>query len=165
MSQITLQGNPIHTVGQLPKIGSVPPYFELVNETLGVKNLTDYTNQTIVLNIFPSLDTDTCAASVRKFNQIAAQSPDTVVLCISKDLPFAQSRFCTIESLNNVEGLSDFRDGKFGNDYGVTIVDGPMKGLLGRSVVVIQKGKVVYTELVPEITNEPNYAEVLSLLN
>lgn len=165
MSQITLQGNPIHTIGQLPTIGSKALDFELVNQTLGIEKLADYGNKTIVLNIFPSLDTGTCASSVRKFNQMSAESPDTVVLCISKDLPFAHSRFCTIESLNNVEGLSDFRDGKFGNDYGITIVDGPMKGLLARSVVVIQAGKVTYTELVAEITNEPNYAAVLSLLN
>ena len=165
MSQVTLQGNPIQTIGQLPAIGTTPPNFELVNETLGLKKLEDYSNKTIILNIFPSLDTDTCAASVRRFNQIAAESPDTVVLCISRDLPFAHSRFCTIESLNNVEGLSDFRDGKFGNDYGLTIVDGPLKGLLARSIVVIQEGRVIYTELVTEITNEPNYAMVLSLLD
>lgn len=165
MSQITLHGNPINTTGNLPVISSTAPSFDLVDSTLASRTLSDYTSKTIVLNIFPSLDTGTCAASVRRFNEIASKLTDVVVLCISKDLPFAHNRFCEVENLRNVVSLSDFRSDKFGTDYGVTIVDGPLRGLLARSIVVIQDGKVIYTELVSETANEPNYGSVLSLLN
>jgi thioredoxin-dependent peroxiredoxin len=164
MSQITLQGNTINTVGILPEIGSTAKEFTLVDEHLATKNLDHYAGRTIILNIFPSVDTGVCAKSVREFNKVAGGMENTIVLCISKDLPFAHARFCGAEGLVNVTSLSDFRSGDFGNDYGLTMVDGPLAGLLARAVVIIKKGVVTYTELVPEITQEPNYEKALASL-
>lgn len=157
MSTITFKGNPIHTIGSLPEIGEDAQEFTMVSSDLSEKNLADFTGKRVVLNIFPSIDTGICAASARKFNEEASSLHNTVVINVSRDLPFALSRFCAAEGLNNVETLSDFR-GNFGEDYGVTITDSPFKGLLSRAVVVLdEKGKVIYTEQVPEIGQEPNY--------
>ncbi len=160
-----LKGNTIHTLGDLPSVGSKAPDFQLVKTDLSVAHLNDFSGEKVVLNIFPSLDTATCAASVRRFNEEASRLDNTVVLCISKDLPFAQARFCGAEGLNNVITLSDFRDGTFGNDYKVVIVDGPLAGLESRAVVVLdEKGKITYTQQVSEIIDEPDYEDVLSHL-
>jgi len=165
MAEITLKGNPIHTLGDLPKKQSTAPEFTLVKTDLSEAKLSDYKGQKVVLNIFPSLDTATCAASVRRFNAEASSLENTVVLCISKDLPFAQARFCGAEGLDKVITLSDFRNGSFGKDYQVEIVDGPLAALESRAVVVVdEKGDVVYTQQVPEIVDEPNYEEVLEFL-
>jgi thiol peroxidase len=165
MAQITLQGNPIHTSGELPKTGSAAPNFTLARKDLSEVSLADYKGQRVVLNIFPSIDTPTCATSVRTFNAQASKAPNTVVLCISVDLPFAAGRFCAAEGLDNVVPASAFRSPEFGKSYGVTITDGPLRGLLARSVVVLDEtGKVVHTELVPEIAHEPDYAAALAVL-
>jgi thiol peroxidase len=165
MAQITLKGNPINTIGNLPEVGTKAPAFTLVKDDLSTKTLADYKGQKVVLNIFPSLDTGTCAASVRRFNAEASKLDNTVVLCISKDLPFAQARFCGAEGLKDVHNLSDFRSGQFGKDYGVEIIDGPLAGLESRAVVVLdEEGKVVYTQQVPEIVDEPDYEAALAAL-
>lgn len=165
MAKITLQGNPIATIGELPAIGTVAPDFNLVKNDLSMGSLADYKGKKVVLNIFPSLDTGTCAASVRRFNQEASNLENTIVLCISKDLPFAQARFCGAEGLKDVHNLSDFRDGSFGKAYGVEIIDGPLAALESRAVVVInEEGKIVYTEQVPEIVDEPDYDKALAAL-
>ncbi len=165
MATVTLKGNPFNTSGNLPAVGSVAPVFELVKNDLGNLNLSELKGKKVVLNIFPSLDTSTCATSVRKFNVEAAKKENTVVLGISKDLPFASERFCSTEGINNVVTLSAFRDSQFGEAYGVQILDGPLAGLFARSVVVIdESGKVVYTELVPETVDEPNYEAALAAL-
>lgn len=165
MAQITLKGNAINTIGVLPKVGSKAPDFKLVKNDLSEGTLSDYKGQRLVLNIFPSLDTGTCAASVRHFNAEASKLENTSVLCISKDLPFAQARFCGAEGLNDVHNLSDFRTGKFGKDYGVEIIDGPLAGLESRAVVVIDEaGTVIYTEQVGEIVDEPDYDSALAVL-
>jgi thiol peroxidase len=165
MAQITLRGNPIHTVGDLPKVGSHAPALTLVRTDLSEVSGKDLAGQRVVLNIFPSIDTPTCAASVRTFNARANEKPNTTVLCISADLPFAQKRFCGAEGLDNVVPASNFRSPEFGQAYGVTLVDGPLKGLLARAVVVVDGyGKVVHTELVPEIAQEPNYDAALAVL-
>ena len=165
MAHITLKGNPINTIGSLPKVGSKAPAFTLVKDDLSMKSLSDYKGQRVILNIFPSLDTGTCAASVRRFNAEASKLENTVVLCISKDLPFAQARFCGAEGLKDVHNLSDFRTGKFGKDYGVEIIDGPLAGLESRAVVILdEEGTVVYTQQVPEIVDEPNYEAALAVL-
>lgn len=165
MAQITLQGNPVQTVGNLPAVGMEAPSFKLVKTDLSEASMQDFAGKNIILNIFPSLDTSVCAASVRRFNKEAGESPDTVVLCISADLPFAHQRFCEIEGLNDVIPLSVFRSPEFGRDYGVTITSGPLAGLMSRAVVIIDKsGEVAYTEQVPEITQEPDYdASLLAL--
>ena len=164
MAQITLRGNPINTVGELPAVGSPAPGFSLTGTDLGTISNDQFSNKPLLLNIFPSVDTPVCASSVRTFNERAAESGASV-LCISKDLPFAQKRFCGAEDIENVTTASAFR-ATFGDDYGVTIVDGPMAGLLGRAVVVIgSDGNVAYTELVPEIATEPNYDAALAALN
>lgn len=164
MAEIKLKGNPVHTVGNLPEKGSQLKDFTLVNSGLQEKKLSDYSGRKIVLNIFPSIDTGVCATSVRTFNKDAAALENTVVLNISKDLPFALSRFCAAEGIQNAETLSDFR-GHFGEDYGVAFSDSPMKGLLSRAVIVAnEKGEVVYTEQVPEITSEPDYEAALNAL-
>jgi len=166
MATITLSGNSIHTNGDLPKIGTQAPDFELVKSDLSVAKLSDYKGSRVVLNIFPSIDTGICAASVREFNKEANNLSNTKVLCISKDLPFAQTRFCGAEGLENVINHSDFRAGQFGKDYGLEIIDGPMTGLHSRAIVVInEEGKVIYTEQVPEIVQEPNYKEVKKVLS
>jgi len=157
MAQITLKGDPINTVGELPAVGAAAPAFTLTTAELGESSLADYAGKTVVLNIFPSLDTPVCATSVRQFNQLAAEK-DATVLCISADLPFAQARFCGAEGIENVVTLSSFRSAGFGDDYGVRIVDGPLAGVFGRAVVVVDgDGTVKYTELVPEIVQEPDY--------
>ncbi|WP_019971002.1 thiol peroxidase [Mycobacterium sp. 141] len=163
MAQITLRGNPVNTVGELPAVGSPAPGFTLTGTDLGPVTSEQFRDKAVLLNIFPSIDTGTCATSVRTFNEKAAASGATVV-CVSKDLPFAQSRFCGAEGIENVTTASAFRDG-FGEDYGITIADGPMAGLFGRAVVVIgADGNVAYTELVPEIADEPNYDAALAAL-
>jgi thiol peroxidase len=165
MAQITLQGNPVNTVGNLPETGSQAPEFTLVKNDLSEGKLSDYKGKKVILNIFPSLDTGTCAASVRRFNQEASSLENTVVLCISKDLPFAQARFCGAEGLKDVHNLSDFRTGEFGKAYGVEIADGPLAGLESRAVVVVdEEGKVIYTQQVPEIVDEPDYDKALAAL-
>jgi thiol peroxidase len=164
MAQITLRGNPINTVGELPAVGSPAPGFTLTGTDLGAVSIDQFRGKPLVLNIFPSIDTPVCANSVRTFNERAAGS-GLSVLCVSKDLPFAQQRFCGAEGIENVTTASAFRDG-FGEDYGVTLADGPMAGLLARAVVVIDAdGKVAYTELVPEIAQEPNYDAALSAVS
>ncbi|WP_461531972.1 thiol peroxidase [Sinomicrobium sp.] len=165
MATVTLQGNAIHTVGELPAIGQKAPEFTLIGNDLSAATLNDFKGKKVVLNIFPSIDTGTCAASVRKFNQEASKLQNTVVLCVSRDLPFAQARFCGAEGLDNVISLSDFRERQFGKDYGVEFTDGPLAGLLSRSVVVIDTdGNVSYTEQVSETADEPNYEAVLQAL-
>lgn len=164
MSTITLGGNPVNTNNALPAIGSAAPQFQLVATDLSEVSLHDYLGQRVILNIFPSIDTPTCATSVRTFNKMANDLTNTKVLCISKDLPFAQKRFCGSEGLENVVNLSDFRDGSFGTDYGVTLIDSVLKGLHARAIVVIDEtGKVAYSELVSEIANEPNYDAALNV--
>jgi thiol peroxidase len=162
MAQITLKGNEISTIGYLPAIGAPAPDFKLVKSDLKETVLEDYRGKTLVLNIFPSIDTGVCAASVRKFNSEASNRKDTVVLCVSADLPFAHNRFCEAEGLKNVIPASAFRSPEFGTNYGQTITSGVLTGLLARSVVVIgPEGKVRYTEQVPEIGQEPNYQAAL----
>ncbi len=157
MAEITLKGNTINTIGELPKIGDKAKDFTLTATDLSDKKLSDFSGK-IVLNIFPSLDTPTCATSVRKFNEKAAGLENTTVLCISRDLPFAHGRFCTSEGIDNVVNLSDFRTCKLGKDYQLEIIDGPLAGLLSRVVIVLDENKnVVYTEQVPEIVDEPDY--------
>lgn len=165
MAKITLKGNEIDTVGSLPAVGSEAPAFTLVTTDLSEISLKDYRGKNVVLNIFPSIDTGVCAASARKFNSEAGNHADSVVLCVSADLPFAHGRFCEAEGLKNVVPASVFRAADFGNSYGQTITTGPLAGVLARAVVVIDKeGKVTYTEQVPEITQEPNYEAALKAL-
>lgn len=158
MAKITFKGNAVNTNGQLPAVGSKAPDFKLVGAGLNELSLADYKGKQVVLNIFPSLDTGVCATSVRQFNKWVSDKENTVVICVSKDLPFAQNRFCGAEGLNNVITASDFRYNNFATDYGVLMTDGPLAGLMARSVVAIdENGKVTYTELVPEIVQEPVY--------
>ena len=165
MATITLRGNPIETSGALPAAGASAPAFSLVKTDLSEATLNQFAGKKLVLNIFPSIDTPTCATSVRKFNQQASDMPNTQVLCVSADLPFALSRFCGAEGIQNVGTASVFRNPEFGLAYGLTMTTGPLKGLLARAVVVIdEKGKVVHTELVGEIANEPNYDAALAAL-
>ncbi len=164
MAQITLNGNPVNTVGELPAIGSKAPAFNLVGSDLWVVGTEQFRGKPVVLNIFPSVDIAICATTVRTFNERAAATGVSVV-CVSKDLPFAFQRFCSAEGIDNVKTASAFRD-SFGEDFGVTITDGPMAGLLARAVVVIgADGNVAYTELVPEIEQEPDYDTALALLS
>jgi thiol peroxidase len=161
MAQITLRGNPINTVGELPAVGSKAPAFSLTGGDLAAVSSEQFGGKPVVLNIFPSIDTPVCATSVRTFNERAAGGGATVVN-VSKDLPFAQARFCGAEGIENVKTASAFRD-SFGEDYGVILTDGPMAGLLARAIVVIgADGNVAYTELVPEIAQEPNYDAALA---
>lgn len=165
MAQITLKGNTVDTIGNLPEVGSDAKDFSLVAKDLSTKTLHDFAGKNLVLNIFPSIDTGTCAASVRNFNKSAAGLENTLVLCVSRDLPFAQNRFCGAEGIENVVTLSDFKTGQFGKDYGLEILDGPLAGLNSRCVVIINaEGKVVYTEQVSEIVDEPNYDAALASL-
>ena len=164
MAIVKFMGNPLNTVGELPAAGNDAPAFVLTAQDLSDITLDQFKGKNVILNIFPSLDTEVCAASVRRFNNDASKLPDTVVLCVSKDLPFAASRFCTVNGIENVMTASGFRS-NFGEVYGVDIAEGPMKDLYARSVVVIDKdGKVIGTELVDEITNEPDYEAVERLL-
>ncbi len=165
MTQITLKGSPIHTCGSLPPKGSAAPDFTLCTGSLEDASLSDYAGKTIVLNIVPSLDTSTCQASARSFNKLLSGLTNVVVANVSCDLPFAQGRFCGSEGLEDVENLSAFRNPEFGRDYGVTIEDGPLKGLLSRAILVIDpKGTILHTEQVPEIAQEPDYEAVTNLL-
>lgn len=165
MATTTFKGQPVKIYGEFIQVGAAAPDFELVKTDLSSFSLKELNGKNVVLNIFPSLDTSVCATSVRKFNQLAADMADTVVLAISKDLPFAHTRFCSTEGIKNVIPLSDFRFSDFDENYGVRMADGPLAGLLARAVVVIGKnGKVVYTELVPEITQEPDYDKAIAAL-
>ena len=165
MATVTLQGHPITTSGELPAVGSEAPGFRLVGPALKEQTLHDYAGKRKVLNIFPSVDTGTCAMSVRQFNQKAAALDNAVVLCISADLPFAQKRFCGAEGISNVQMLSLMRGRNFAKDYGVLLENGPLAGLTARAVVVLDTdNKVLYTELVGEIANEPDYDAALKSL-
>lgn len=165
MATITLGGNAVNTTGELPKVGTLAPDFKLVKPDLSSTSLIDYKGTKLVLNIFPSIDTGTCATSVRKFNETASKLHNTKVLCISRDLPFAQKRFCGAEGLENVENLSDFKDGSFGKDYGLEMTDSVLAGLHSRVVIVLdENGVITHTEQVPEIANEPNYESALAAL-
>jgi thiol peroxidase len=165
MASITLGGNPIHTNGELPAVGSKATDFNLIKTDLGIATLADFSGSKVVLNIFPSIDTGTCATSVRTFNEKASSLTNTKVLCISRDLPFAQKRFCGAEGLENVINLSDFKDGSFGKNYGLEIVDGPLAGLHSRVVIVLdENGTILHTEQVNEIADEPNYEAALAVL-
>lgn len=165
MAKITLKGNPVNTCGQLPSKGTIAPGFKLVKTDLGELTLEELKGKKVILNISPSLDTGICATAMRKFNQLAAGMDNTVVLAITKDLPFAHGRFCSTEGITNVTALSGFRDSAFGKAYGIEVVDGGFTGLYARSIVVIdEKGIVKYTELVPEIAQEPDYDRALAAL-
>jgi thiol peroxidase len=164
MAQITLGGNPINTVGELPAVGSPAPGFTLTGTDMGAVTNDQFSGKPLLLNIFPSVDTPVCAMSVRTFNERAAAT-GVAVLCVSNDLPFAQKRFCGAEGIENVTTASGFRDSSFGTDFGITMADGAFAGLLGRAVVVVgADGNVVYSELVPEVGQEPNYDAALAAL-
>ena len=165
MANITLQGNLIHTNGELPTKGQTAPDFVLTGKDLSDIHLKDFGGKKVILNIFPSLDTSVCAASVRRFNKEAGSLENTVVLAVSRDLPFAHERFCTAEGIDNVVTLSEMRNYTFGDRYGIRIIEGPLKGLLARSIVIIdEEGVIKYTQLVPEITKEPDYEDALKNL-
>ncbi len=165
MAQVAFKGNPVKMNGELPKVGAQAPDFQLVKTDLSSASLADYKGKKVILNIFPSLDTAVCATSVRKFNKEAANFNNAVVLAVSKDLPFAHARFCSTEGIDNVVPVSAFRNDSFEKGYGILMQDGPLAGLLARAVVVIdENGKVIYEELVPEITTEPNYATAIAAL-
>ena len=165
MAQVTLRGNPVQVEGELPQTGSKAPDFTLTAGDLSDVTLATFAGKRKVLNIFPRVDTPTCATSVRTFNAQADKVANTVVLCISSDLPFAQKRFCGTEGLDNVQSLSDFRNADFAVDYGVSIADGPLRALTARAVVVLDENdNVLHSELVPEIGQEPNYEAALAVL-
>lgn len=165
MAQITFKGNPVQTCGVLPSVGETAPDFCLTGTDLVDVSLRSFAGKRLVLNIFPSIDTAVCATSVRRFNAEAAQLDNTIILCISLDLPFAHKRFCGAEGLTAVHSVSEMRTRGFGEAYGVRMVDGPLAGLLSRAIVVLDgAGTVIYTEQVPEITTEPNYADALAAL-
>ena len=163
MAKITLKGGPVETIGNLPKVGSSAPNFTVTKTDLSGASLKDYAGKRLILNIFPSVDTPTCALSVKRFNEEASKAANTAVLCISADLPFAHKRFCGAEGIENVESASVFRSPSFGKDYGVEITTGVLKGLLSRAIVVIDgSGKVLHTQQVGEIADEPDYASALA---
>ncbi|HNX00069.1 MAG TPA: thiol peroxidase [Candidatus Cloacimonadota bacterium] len=165
MATVTLHGLPIHTAGDLPKIGSKAPEFKLTKKDLTDVKLSDYLGYKVLLNIFPSIDTGICAMSVRRFNAEASNIGDVQVLCISRDLPFAHARFCGAEGIDKVESLSILRDLQFGKDYGTAIIDGPMAGLMARVVIIIdEEGLIKYVQVVPEIGQEPDYESALNAL-
>jgi thiol peroxidase len=165
MATVTLKGNKITTSGELPKVGTKAPNFTLTATDLSSKSLSDFAGSKLVLNIFPSIDTGTCAQSVRQFNKEASELENTKVLCISHDLPFALNRFCGAEGLNNVISLSDYKDGSFGKSYGLNFVTGPLETLHSRCVVVLdENGTILYTEQVAEIVDEPNYKAALETI-
>ena len=165
MATVTFNGTPVQLCGELPKVGEAAPKFGGVKGDLTTVHLPELIGKKVVLNIFPSLDTPVCAASVRKFNQMAASMSDTVVLCVSRDLPFAQSRFCAAEGIENVIPISVFRCRHFDERYGLTMTEGPLKGLTARAVIIVdEKGKIIYEELVPEITAETDYEAALNAL-
>ncbi|MCC5930922.1 MAG: thiol peroxidase [Cyclobacteriaceae bacterium] len=166
MAQITLKGNPVHTTGNLPVIGSIAPDFRLTKSDLSDVSLSDFAGKRVILNIFPSIETSVCSAAVRNFNVKASQLNNTVVLCISKDLPFAHKRFCEAEGIENVITLSQYKDGNFSNSYNVEMVDGPFTGLMSRVVIALDtEAKVIYVEQVPEIGQEPNYEAAIKALS
>ena len=163
MAEVAFKGNTVHTAGSLPKVGTMAADFKVVKTDLAPVALSEFKGKKVILNIFPSLDTPVCATSVRRFNAEADKLDNTAVLCISRDLPFAQKRFCGAEGLNNVITGSEYRDSSFSSAYGVGIVDSPLAGLLSRAIVVVDEaGKVIYTEQVPEISQEPDYAKALA---
>ena len=165
MAQITLGGNPANTIGNLPEKGTKATDFTLVKSDMSTASLKDFIGQKLILNIFPSVDTGVCAASVRHFNEKAAAMSNTMVLCISRDLPFAQARFCGAEGIENVIMLSDFVDGSFGKSYGLEITDGAFRGLHSRVIIIVdEQGTVTYTEQVPEIGQAPDFEAALSNL-
>lgn len=165
MATITLKGNAIHTSGELPKVGSAAPDFKLTDADLKDLSLADFKGKKKLLNIFPSIDTPTCAKSTHKFNEAAVKHGNTVMLMISADLPFAMSRFCGAENTKVVKTLSMMRDRHFAKDYGVLITDGPLAGICARAVVVLdENNKILHTELVPEIAQEPDYEKALAVL-
>lgn len=166
MAKVTLGGTPSNTSGDLPAIGSKAPGFSFIKTDLSESALADYQGKKVILNIFPSVDTDTCATSVRKFNEKAASLDNTAILCVSEDLPFAQKRFCGAEGIDSVEAVSVFRKGNdFPSSYGIGLVDGPFNGLLSRAIVVVdESGVVKHTELVSEVANEPDYDAALAAL-
>ena len=165
MANITLKGNSINTIGNLPEIGSKAVNFSLTAVDLSTKELSDFSGKKIILNIFPSVDTGTCATSVREFNKKASSLENTVVICISRDLPFAQARFCGAEGIENVIMLSDFATGKFGKDYQLEITNGPLANLHSRAIIVIDENQnITYTEQVSEIVDEPNYESTLKAI-
>ena len=165
MATVSLAGNPINTKGNLPSVGSIAPNFELTKDDLSDVTLNDYKGSRVIMNIFHSIDTGTCAASVRQFNEEASELDNVKILCISKDLPFAMARFCGAEGIDNVETLSDFRDGNFGINYNLTYTDGPIRGLLARSIIVLdENAKILHTEQVYEVVEEPNYKAALEAL-
>lgn len=166
MANVTLGGTPVETIGNLPKVGTKAPSFRLTSTDLSSKSIVDYKDHRIVLNIFPSIDTGTCAQSVRTFNEKASALDNTKVLCISKDLPFALKRFCGAEGIDNVESLSDYKTGEFGKTYGLTFKTGAFETLHSRCVVVVDKdGTILHTEQVQEIGDEPNYDAAIKALN
>lgn len=165
METVYFQGAPIHTCGTIPTVGTKAPEFTLVKTDLSEVKLSDYAGKTVVLNCFPSIDTPVCAASVRRFNVEATALPDTVVICVSMDLPFAGARFCAADGIDNVIVASAFRSPSFAKDYGLEFVDGPLKGLLARTVLIIDKeGKIAYRDIVEEVTNEPDYSSIVTEL-
>lgn len=165
MAKITLKGNPVETIGELPEVGTAAPDFNVVRADLSEASIQNYKGKRLVLNIFPSIDTPTCAASVRRFNEDVSRLANTAVLCVSADLPFASGRFCGAEGIEDVETGSTFRFPSFGRDYGVEITTGVLKGLLSRAIVVIdESGKIIHKEQVPEIAQEPDYDAVLAVL-
>ncbi|HEY5682752.1 MAG TPA: thiol peroxidase [Sulfuricaulis sp.] len=165
MADITHRGNPVHTSGNLPAVGSRAPDFRLTDADLKDVSLADFKGKKKLLNIFPSIDTPTCAMSTRKFNEYASQHPEAIIIMVSADLPFAQKRFCTAENTNNVKTLSMMRDRNFAKDYGMLLLDGLYQGITARAIVVIDENdKVAYTELVPEIRQEPDYNKALAAL-
>lgn len=158
MAKLTLGGTPVETSGELPKIGHKAPNFKLTASDLSSKTLKDYTGKNVILNIFPSVDTNTCATSARKFNEAVNDMDNTIILCISRDLPFAQARFCNTEGLENIVSLADYKDNTFSNAYGVNFTNGAFETLHSRAIVVINdKGVIIHTEQVQEIADEPNY--------
>jgi thiol peroxidase len=165
MAKIAFKGQPVETIGDLPKAGSAAPAFRLVKTDLSDVSMRDLAGKRVVLNILQSIDTSVCATQVRRFNESASKLKNTVVLCVSMDLPFAHARFCGAEGLDDVIPVSDFRTGAFGRDYGVRMQTGPLAGLLARSIVVIdEKGKVIHAEQVQDTVNEPNYDAALAAL-
>jgi thiol peroxidase len=165
MAQVTLKGNPFNTCGELPATGSSAPNSSVVKNDLSEVTLDSYLGKKVILNVFPSIDTPTCATSTRRFNSEAANLNNTVVVCVSADLPFAQKRFCAAEGIDNVETASTFRS-SFGKDYGVEFVDGPLLGLLSRSIIVVdEKGNVIYSQQVAETADEPDYDAAIAALS
>ncbi len=166
MAKITLGGNETNTIGNLPAVGSDAPDFQLVSKDMQEKTLASFHGQKVILNIYPSIDTGVCAMSTKKFNQEASNLDNTRIICVSKDLPFALKRYCDAEGIDNLDNLTNFRDGgDFGKNYGVEITDGAFKGLNARAIVVVdEEGKVKYTELVPEVGQEPDYEKAMEAL-